>query len=74
MSDSDRLDRAAALLAEAGLEGKVTVAGHDADVLAVAVPPSCRARLETLAPRLKEAGFRYVTLELDGPRNDGGDA
>ncbi len=60
----DRLGRAAAMLAEAGLDGAVTVAGHREDVLVVAAPASCRARLAAMAPGLKALGFRYVTLEL----------
>ncbi len=67
-----RLQRAAALLTGEGIAGDVSVAGHEEDVLVVAVPAVARSRLEGLAPRLKAIGFRYITLELSAPDEGSG--
>ena len=67
-----RLQRAAALLAGEGIAGDVSVAGHEDEVLVVAVPAVARSRLEGLAPRLKAIGFRSITLELSAPDETSG--
>lgn len=62
------LERAAELLAREGWsEARLEVLGHERDVLAVTAPASARSRLAALAPRLRELGFRYITLDLEGP-------
>lgn len=58
--------RAAALLASEGLGGvRVEAVGHRQDVLVVAAPAAARERLASLAPRIRELGFRYMALDLD---------
>lgn len=52
------------ILAREGIEGDVSVAGHAADVAALAVAPEHLARLAELAPEVKALGFRYVAIEL----------
>ena len=61
----DRAREAVRLLAAAGIDATVTVAGHEHEIAAV------RARAEELpsirahAAAIRALGFRYVALELD---------
>ena len=62
------LERARAVLAGADLgEAAVASAGPEDEILAVAAAPALLPRVRALAPALKEAGFRYVALELASP-------
>jgi hypothetical protein len=60
-----RLARVRVLLERAGLDAAVSTAGASAEIVAVRARPAQRARLALLAPEIREAGFRYVTIELD---------
>lgn len=60
-----RLIRAERLLSGHGLAAQVRVAGHASDVLAVQAPIARLLELRSLAPQLKELGFRYIALELN---------
>lgn len=62
---AERTERAAALLAGAGLVASVTAAGAEGEIAAVRCDPSLRERLARLAPEIRGLGFRYVALELD---------
>lgn len=53
-------------LAAAGIDAPVRAAGLDGEILAVTGSPELRAALARLAPELRELGFRYVALDLDG--------
>jgi hypothetical protein len=64
MSDA-RLPRVCRLLEENGIAPVVGVAGHAQDVLAVRASVSELERVRGLAPDLRAAGFRYVTIELE---------
>jgi PP-loop superfamily ATP-utilizing enzyme len=66
----DRLARAAALLAERGIAGEVSVEGHQAEIAALRVPADAWERVAgeegvALADALKGLGFRYVALDLE---------
>lgn len=61
-----RVERALRLLESNGLaEASVEVAGFDADIAAVRLPPRLLGRLRVVAHELRDLGFRYVALELD---------
>lgn len=58
-----------ALLGEAGLDATVRPAGHDGRIAALSLAPSRwlaapEALRAALVARVKEAGFRYVALEV----------
>ncbi|HEX7050293.1 MAG TPA: hypothetical protein VF188_08845 [Longimicrobiales bacterium] len=60
------------LLRDRGVIGaRVSVAGHEREIAAIAAPPSEMARLAVLAPELKALGFRYIALELTEPVDAG---
>lgn len=59
-----RLPRAERLLAEIGLNPRLSLAGQDDDVLAIEADLAQLEQLRELAPDLKALGFRYVALEL----------
>jgi uncharacterized protein len=61
-----RLARARQLLAERGLPAALSMAGQNAEVLALLEPLEELERPRALAPELKALGFTYVTLELHG--------
>jgi hypothetical protein len=69
----DRLDRVRALLARQGMDVQVSVAGADAEILAVHTGPEAREALARLAPEVRAFGFRYVTVDLgaDDPMKPG---
>jgi hypothetical protein len=69
----DRLRRARALLAREGIRGHVSVAGAEAEILAVHADPAAREALARLAPEVRAFGFRYVTIDLgaEHPRESG---
>ena len=60
-----RVVRAERILHAHGISAEVTIAGHEADVIAIQADISKLKELRALAPELKELGFRYVALELD---------
>jgi hypothetical protein len=60
-----RLTQAQSILARHGLSTSVSVAGHADDVIAIQAPIAQLKELQSLAPELKELGFRYVALELE---------
>lgn len=64
MSRLDSLDEARRLLADEGVDARVEVVGHAADVLVVHAAPDTVARLRLLSDRLHALGFRYVTIDL----------
>lgn len=68
-----RLTAVRALLARKGMDAPVSVAGADAEILAVHAGPEAREALARLAPEVRAIGFRYVTIELgaDGPSQPG---
>jgi hypothetical protein len=61
----ERLERVRELLEREGLAAEVSTAGGAGEILAVRARPAQRARLARLAPEIRAAGFRYVTIELD---------
>ncbi|HEV2149190.1 MAG TPA: hypothetical protein VGR37_17415 [Longimicrobiaceae bacterium] len=66
----ERIARAAELLAERGIPGRVSVEGHESEIAAVQVPADVWDRLAgkegaRLAEALKRLGFRYVALDLE---------
>jgi hypothetical protein len=69
------LDAALAVLAEAGLAGcGATAAGPGGEVLLLSVPEALEEAITgpdgtQLRARLRDAGFRYVALDL-APRTD----
>ena len=65
-----RVVRAERLLTDHGLPAAVSVTGHADDVLAVQAPFTHLIELRSLAPKLKELGFRYVALELNTEERD----
>lgn len=59
------------LLAEAGLAGRVSAAGHDGTVARITAPSTAwpdltGARGAELARQIRELGFKYVAIDLDG--------
>jgi hypothetical protein len=60
-----RLPGVRALLEDNGIAAEVAVAGHAADLLAIKTPVAELGRVRLLAPELRAAGFRYVTIELE---------
>lgn len=65
------------LLCAAGLAGEVCPAGHDGSIAALRVPPGEWLALDPerrrrLIASLKDAGFRYVALELAPALSDEG--
>jgi hypothetical protein len=72
---SPELDAALAVLAQAGLSGcGATAAGPDGEVLLLSVPEALEETITgadgaLLRARLRDAGFRYVALDL-APRTE----
>lgn len=64
MSADPRILAAEQILAREGIEGRVAIAGHAADVAAVSVRMEHLARLAELAPEIRAVGFRYVAIDL----------
>lgn len=64
----DRIERARAVLARAGIDATVRAAGFDGDIVAVTGPSTLREPLARIAPELRSLGFRYVALD---PGNEG---
>jgi hypothetical protein len=62
--EADRIRAARTVLRDAGLEGTVEIAGHGRDVAVVHADETDPLRLAALAPAIKAAGFRYVTIDL----------
>ncbi len=73
-----REERAEEILREIGLSrGRVTAAGHEGEIAALALPDVEFERMlgeegVYLAARLKSLGFRYVALDLAGDERKGG--
>jgi hypothetical protein len=61
----ERLGPVRDLLAREGMGGEVCVAGPAGEILTVRARPEEHRRLARLAPEIRAAGFRYVTIELD---------
>ncbi|HUG00879.1 MAG TPA: hypothetical protein VML95_03390 [Longimicrobiales bacterium] len=62
-----RIERALALLRSHGASIRgASAAGAAGDVLAVHADAAQVARVRSIAPRLRELGFRYVAVELGG--------
>ena len=64
--DAARQAAARAVLDTAGLaEARLLVAGHDRSIAVIAnVPPARLPEVAALAPAIRDAGFRYVTLDI----------
>lgn len=60
------VERAAALLREAGVEAEVRGAGREGEIAAVTASPGALERLREVAPEIRALGFRYVALDLTG--------
>lgn len=63
MKDSERLASLVALLREAGVGGGASVAGAQADI--AVVHDATPAEVQPLEARIRELGFRHVTVDLD---------
>jgi hypothetical protein len=61
----DRLERVRELLAREGLEADLSVAGAEAEIVAIRAAPARRESLAALAPGIRALGFRYVTIEVE---------
>lgn len=76
MSDaSKRAAEAESILASAGIDARVTHAGHQKEVAAVRVPVGRLADVAEQAVAIRALGFRYVALEIgpEGPGQPGRD-
>jgi hypothetical protein len=62
-----RLERVRDLLAREGVEAELSVAGADAEIIAVRGAADRRANLAALAPEIRALGFRYVAIEVEAP-------
>ena len=65
IAHAERTQRAARLLADAGIDAAVTVAGQEGEIAAVRAQPERLEDVARLAPAMRALGFRYVALELD---------
>jgi PP-loop superfamily ATP-utilizing enzyme len=66
-TDGERVGDLERFLSSHGFEDvSVSVAGHQRDIAVIAVPPDSVETLARLAPEIREIGFRYVTIDLDG--------
>lgn len=61
---TDRVARAEALLRREGVVGRVTAAGADGEIAAVAASPDALVRVRALAEEIRALGFGYVALDL----------
>ncbi|MGH7554017.1 MAG: hypothetical protein ACREMQ_13425 [Longimicrobiales bacterium] len=67
-----RLEHAARLVAAERIAfAGLRVAGHAQDIIVIESEPAAADRLCAVAPALKALGFRYVTVDLRGPRDAG---
>lgn len=66
MSGDARFEQVRAALDAAGLtDARVLVAGHDESVAVITNVPAARvADVARIAPAIRAAGFRYVTLDI----------
>ncbi len=71
---NERLEEVRTLLAGAGMEGEVSVAGAGGEIVAVRGDPALREGLARLAPEIRSLGFRYVALEPGEANHDNEDS
>lgn len=64
--EEERSAQVRAVLDAAGLpDAQVLTAGHDRSIAVIGnVPPDRLAEVSALAPAIRAAGFRYVTLDI----------
>jgi hypothetical protein len=60
-----RLARVRDLLAREGMDAELSVAGADAEIIAIRAAADRRENLAALAPEIRAAGFRYVAIEVE---------
>jgi len=63
-SDAERIAAAEMALRDAGIEAWVEISGHHRDIAIVHATEPDPLRMAGLAPVVKAAGFRYVTIDL----------
>lgn len=64
----DRCNKAEQLLATEGIVGaQVDAAGEASDIAAIAAAGIALEQLQTLSPRIKALGFRYVAWTVNQP-------
>lgn len=64
MTAEERRIALGTLLAEAGIPGEASVAGFREEVAVVATGAAHLDRVAALTGRIRELGFRYVTVDL----------
>ena len=64
MSEAARADEASRVLARAGVDAHVTIAGQAADIAAVAAPVDRLHDVAAQADAIRALGFRYVAIEI----------
>lgn len=66
-SVAERAAEASRVLARAGVDARVTVAGQAGDIAAVAATPERLPEVAAHVPAIRALGFRYVALEIAPP-------
>ena len=62
---ADRAREAGRMLAAAGIDASVAVAGHEGEIAAVRASAERLPAVALHAPAIRALGFRYVAIELE---------